>query len=109
MSPDLFWIPGPWKGKLAIASRPRGGDWLEDEIHGWHKAGIDVLVSLLEPEEAAQLELRGESEAAISAGVQFIGFPIPDRGVPASKTDAVRVLRTIVALLEQGKNLAVHC
>ena len=57
MNPDLFWIPGPWRGKLAVAARPRGGDWLEDEASGWRQAGLDVVVSLLEKEEAAQLEL----------------------------------------------------
>ena len=57
MKPDLFWIPGPWRGRLAVATRPRGGDWLEDEAIGWRRAGIDVIVSLLEEDEAAQLDL----------------------------------------------------
>ena len=52
MTPDLFWIVGPWRGRLAIAARPRGGDWLEDEITGWRLAGIDIVVSLLESHEA---------------------------------------------------------
>jgi len=53
MNPDLFWIPGPWRGRLAVATRPRGGDWLADEAAGWRRAGLDVVVSLLENEEAA--------------------------------------------------------
>ena len=28
---SLYWIDGPWKGKLALSGRPRGGDWLKDE------------------------------------------------------------------------------
>jgi hypothetical protein len=36
MTTELFWIPGPWKGKLAIVPRPRGGDWLDDEVGGWN-------------------------------------------------------------------------
>ena len=36
----LYWISGPWAGKLAIAARPRGGDWLEDEIRDWKNGGI---------------------------------------------------------------------
>ena len=43
MNPDLFWIPGPWRGRLAVATRPRGGDWLEDEVNGWRRAGLDVV------------------------------------------------------------------
>jgi hypothetical protein len=80
VTPHLFWIPGPWRGRLAIAARPRGGDWL-DETKSWRQAGLDVVVSLLETEEADQLGLALEGELAISSGLRFISFPIPDRGV----------------------------
>jgi protein-tyrosine phosphatase len=109
MNPDLFWIPGPWRGKLAVISRPRGGDWLEDEVKAWRRAGLDVVVSLLEKDEAAQLELRHEGDMAKSENVQFISFPIPDRGVPTSTKDAISLLGEIAAKLEEGKNVAIHC
>ncbi len=109
MKPKLFWIPGPWRGKLAVANRPRGGDWLDDEISGWRKAGLDVVVSLLEEDEAAQFELDHESEVAESKGVHFISFPIPDRGVPASTREALALFADVAAALEAGKNVAVHC
>lgn len=109
MNPDLFWIPGPWPGRLAVAARPRGGDWLEDEASGWRRAGLDVVVSLLEKEEAAQLDLDRESDAAASKGIHFISFPIPDRGVPASIPASLGLLKNIADSLEQGKNVAVHC
>src|SRR6202030_4085280 len=35
MSPDLFRIPGPWRGKLAVITRPRGREWLDDKAAGW--------------------------------------------------------------------------
>jgi hypothetical protein len=60
MTPDLFWIVAPWRGRLAIATRPRGGDWLEDELKGLRRAGVDVVVSLLETNEADQLDLVNE-------------------------------------------------
>jgi protein-tyrosine phosphatase len=109
MSPDLFWIPGPWRGRLAIATRPRGGDWLEDEALGWRQAGIDVVVSLLEEDEAAQLGLRDESRAAEAKGIRFISFPIPDLGVPTSTTAAAFLISGIADALERGKNVALHC
>jgi hypothetical protein len=64
MNPDLFWIPGSWRGKLAIVTRPRGGDWLEDEAAGWRRARLNLIVSLLEKEEAAHLQLDRERDAA---------------------------------------------
>src|SRR5690348_16390546 len=109
MKPELFWIPGPWSGRLAVATRPRGGDWLEDEISGWRKAGLDVVVSLLEEDETEQLELSDEGAVAKSNGVRFVSFPIPDRGVPASTREALQLFSTIATALEEGKNVAVHC
>src|SRR5262245_5849952 len=109
MRADLFWIPGPWRGRLAIAARPRGGDWLDDEATAWRRAGIDVVVSLLEDDEAAQLDLVDERQAAESRAIGFISFPIPDRGVPASTEAAIELIGHIAAQLEAGKNVAVHC
>ncbi len=72
MTPDLYLIPGPWAGRLAVVSRPRGWDWLEDEASGWLAAGLDVIVSLLEKEEAAQLGLAHEGAAASAIGIPVI-------------------------------------
>ena len=109
MRADLFWIPGPWRGRLAIAARPRGGDWLDDEATAWRGAGIDVVVSLLEDDEAAQLDLVNERQASEGRAMSFVSFPIPDRGLPASTEAAIEVIGHIAAQLEAGKNVAVHC
>jgi protein-tyrosine phosphatase len=109
MKPDLYWIPGPWRGSLAVANRPRGGDWLGDEAAGWRRAGVDVVVSLLERDEAAQLELAQEEEVAGLNGIDFVSFPIPDRGVPASLPPVRSLLKRIAEALEDGRNVAVHC
>ena len=109
MTPDLFWIPGPWPGRLAITNRPRGGDWLEDEIRGWRDAGVEVVVSLLEGDEERDLQLREEGRLAEAAGIDFISFPIPDRGVPGSLHEAASMLRRLTRALAEGKSVAVHC
>jgi protein-tyrosine phosphatase len=109
MKPELFRITGPWHGWLAIAARPRGGDWLQDEASGWRRAGIDVMVSLLEADEAAQLDLVDEAKAAAANSIRFISFPIPDRGVPASAPSAASLIAAISDALDCGNNVAVHC
>jgi hypothetical protein len=62
MRTKIYWIEGPWPGRLAISSRPRGGDWLEDEVRAWQQAGIETIVSLLTKDEIAALELAQEAE-----------------------------------------------
>jgi protein-tyrosine phosphatase len=109
VTPDLYWIPGPWRGQLAVAARPRGADWLEDEVKSWRRAGLDVVVSLLEGEEASQLGLGLEGVLASSHGVRFQSFPIPDRGLPSSTAAARALLGEIVKHLEAGRWVAVHC
>ncbi len=109
MVPQLYPIPGRWPGRFAITSRPRGGDWLEDEIRGWKNAGIDIVISLLEPEEERQLGLAEEANLVAKSGMQSISFPIPDLGVPPALSAANELLETIHAALSDGKNIAVHC
>jgi protein-tyrosine phosphatase len=82
---------------------------LGDETSAWREAGIDMVVSLLEPEEEAQLVLEGEAAAAAASGIDFRPFPIPDRGVPASRESVAELASDIVDALDRGKNVAVHC
>lgn len=89
--------------------RPRGGDWLPDETAGWRDAGIDIVVSLLEPLEASQLGLDDEASAAAASGIEFRVFPIPDRGVPDSSGAAAELIAGIVNALDTGKSVVVHC
>ena len=109
MKPDLYWIPGPWRGRLAIAARPRGGDWLDDEMLAWKRSGVDVLVSLLESQELSQLGLENEQRTAEQSGIRFTSFPIPDRGVPNSVGQASALIFSIARELESGSNVAIHC
>ncbi len=109
MTTKLYWIPGPWQGKLAVALRPRGGDWLEDEAAAWRRAGLDVMVSMLEREEAGQLGLASEGEAAAQNGIRFLSFPTADRGVPGSMLEVQALLREVTGELEAGRSVAVHC
>lgn len=109
MRPELCWVDHEGKGRLAIMPRPRAGDWLLDEIAGWADEGVDLVVSLLEPSEIDELGLQREKEFCTARGIEFIAFPIPDRGVPVSFDDIARVVRRLGDWMQAGKSVAVHC
>jgi len=105
----MFWIEAPGPGRIGIAARPRAGDWLEDEIERWRSASVDVVVSLLEPHEVHDLELEAERDACIKAGLTFLSFPIPDRGVPASLAKTRELVASCKDRLTAGNGIIVHC
>lgn len=109
MRTDLFPIPTPYPGRLAIAPRPRGGDWLPDEMRGWRTAGAGMVVSLLTPGEEAEFELEGEAEAAAAAGVRFAAFPVPDRDTPASCDRFRELVSEVAGELAAGNGVVIHC
>lgn len=92
-----------------LSARPRGGDWLEDEVAAWRRRDIDTVVSLLTEEEERELELRNEALQARSQGVTFVSYPITDRGVPPDTSGLLDLLERIYSDLQAGKNVLVHC
>lgn len=109
MKAEVYWVPGPWPGRVGIIPRPRGGDWLADEVRSWRDYGLDVVTSLLGPDEVAELELQEEASRSREAGLEFYVFPIPDRGVPRSREDFAKVVSELEKALKSGKNVAIHC
>jgi hypothetical protein len=69
--------------RLAIIPRPRGQDWLPDDINLLLRAGIDVVVSALTATENEELGLVEESRCCQSKVSSF--FPSP------FKTDPFRI------------------
>jgi protein-tyrosine phosphatase len=94
---------------LAIMPRPRAGDWLEDEISSWRRAEIHTVVSLLEAQEVAELGLGDEPRLCSSHGIEFVSFPIPDRGVPTSFGALNKLVLQLVPKVKGGQMVAVHC
>jgi protein-tyrosine phosphatase len=109
MGTELHWVDGPWPGKLALVARPRGGDWLEDEIANWRRSGVDAVLSLLTPEEEQSLGLGNEARTVKEQGMDFMSLPIPDRQVPSSETEVAAALERLNTKLSAGKNVLVHC
>lgn len=107
--PDLFRIPTDTPGRLAISTRPRGGDWLTDEVAGWKRVGITVIVSLLESEEERDLGLTDEAMECAAHGVRFIAVPVPDRGTPTNTAAFYDAVCTVADGLDCGGQVLVHC
>jgi protein-tyrosine phosphatase len=108
MRPTLYQIPLPTAGQLSTMARPRGDDWLDDEMVGLREAGVDVLVSLQSDVERRELGLLDEGPAAQRAGIVFHHFPVPDFGVP-ERAEFEPLLTALVADVSAGRHVAVHC
>ncbi len=109
MRKELYWLDESWPGKLAVAPRPRGGDWLRDDIAAWKRANVNAVLSLLTADEEKDFDLRGEADEVRIQGMDFTSFPIPDRQVPRSESKLAEVLERLTSSLSTGKNVLVHC
>jgi protein-tyrosine phosphatase len=109
MLTPIHWVYGPWNGRLGLSARPRGGDWLEDEIAAWRDAGVNLIVSHLTSEEESDLGLQNEKDQALLCGLRFMSFPVPDRETPPSVAEALAHYELIDQALSAGENALVHC
>ena len=109
MQAQVYWISEIGKGRLGTMPRPRGGDWLEDEIRSLKASGIDVVVSLLENQEIEELDIVEEQSLCESNGISFLSFPIKDRDVPSSTQETLKFAQSILNLLGTGKHVVIHC
>lgn len=105
----LYWLEDKWPGRVALSARPRGGDWLRDEIAEWKRVGVSAVVSLLERQEEQELDLQSEADEVRRYGLDFHSLPIPDRHVPRSEGALTQGLEKMDRTLGEGKNVLIHC
>jgi len=109
MQAEVYYIGKVPVGQLAIMPRPRGGDWLAGEVASFKTQKLDVVVSLIEDAEREELDLVDEQTLCEESQLRFISFPIPDRNVPENFEDFAELIFSIRDLLQQGKNVGIHC
>jgi protein-tyrosine phosphatase len=103
-----FIIDWPASGRLGVMPRPPGGQWLNDKLAALRAYGVDTLVCALTEEERQRLHLTRQPAVAVQLGLSYIGFPIPDFGVPEPM--ALRCLATQLANeVRGGRFVVVHC
>jgi protein-tyrosine phosphatase len=109
MRAELYTIAHLGPGRLSVMARPRGGEWLPDEVQGWRAVGVGVVVSLVTLSECQELDLADEAELCRRAGMEFIAFPLADRSVPVPESGAEHLVEEIVGFLTAGEHVAIHC
>jgi protein-tyrosine phosphatase len=109
LQPDVYWLREVEGVRLAIMPRPRSGEWLADEIAGYQRLGVQTIVSLLESNEVRELELVDEECFCQAAQLQFLSFPIADRGVPSNRVEFAKFVESIALRLRSGHSVAIHC
>jgi protein-tyrosine phosphatase len=109
MRTSQHWVETGERGRMAIMSRPRAGDWLEDEVAGLRDAGVQVVVSLLTDEEVLELGLEQEEALCRGAGLSFLRLPIPDREVPPLDPATAHFVGDLRDALVAGASVVIHC
>ena len=109
MSQDWFPIPMAVAGRLVIVARPRGNDWLVDDVAAWKRQGVTTVVSLLAKDEAESLGLAEEAKTVESAGMKFVSFPIDDLGIPQQKETFLDLTAELARRISAGETVAMHC
>jgi protein-tyrosine phosphatase len=110
MFTKIYWLHAFHNAaKLGIMARPRGNDWLEDEINHLKNNNVGILVSLLEKDEIRELKLELEGEFCKAKAIDFINFPIPDISVPTQKDKVDALINTLTTQLNDGISVVIHC
>ena len=111
MFSKIYWLNEKeiTENTLGIMARPRGNDWLEDEIKGLAHRGINYLVSLLEYQEIIELGLEKEKTYCTENNIGFIHFPIEDINTPKNENDYLKLIHELISHLNNDKKIAIHC
>lgn len=111
MISNIHWINDEKIGekKIGTMARPRGNDWLEDEIKWLKIREVNCLVSLLEKSEEWELGLQDEKEICEKHGIQFISFPIRDVTTPKNEDEFIRLAKELANQISQNKKVVIHC
>ena len=111
MISDIHWINDKKIGekKIGTMARPRGNDWLDDEIKSLKTREIDCLVSLLERSEEWELGLQDEEEYCRNWEIEFISFPIKDVNIPKNENEFISLAKELANEINKNKKIVIHC
>jgi protein-tyrosine phosphatase len=102
-------------GRLGLTSAPGARnaifprDLEADIAHLREVFGARVLVSFLVDSELELLGITDHESIARAHGIRVYRLPVPDGGSPADTDDVVQLVRAVIAWLESGETVVVHC
>jgi protein-tyrosine phosphatase len=110
MAARIYWLHKfENSSQLGIMSRPRGNEWLEEEILSAKKQGVKVIVSLLEKDEILELGLERQPAICAKHGIVYLHFPIPDRSIPDRDKNLHDLIKQVKERIALGDSTVVHC
>ncbi len=110
MFTKLYWIDKFVNGgAIGIMPRPRGNDWLADEVKRFKESGVKTLVSLLEKDEIQELGLRDEERLCNQQQIEYINFPIKDRTIPSEQVAVDKLIKLLDDKVGKGEKVLIHC
>ena len=111
MISNIYWINEKKIGEklLGTMARPRGNDWLDDEIKWLKIRKIDYLICLLEDSELTKLGLNREKELCKKWKIQFVNLPIEDVNIPKASGKFIKLVEDLAKEIRQEKKVVIHC
>lgn len=102
---ELHWIDRT----LAVSTRPEGGPLLKADLEDARRAGLEILVSCLQPSEERELSLVREEAEASAAGIHFLRFRMTDGGTPYNDDAFDDLVEELAAEVSAGRRVVIHC
>ena len=104
---DLWWVASPGKGRVGLVQRPRGGDWLPQDMTWLRAEGVDVIVSALQDQEIRGTHLEHQGHHAAANKVEYVRLPIGNMLTPLPAI--VPGLRALAGRVAAGESVVAHC
>lgn len=92
-------------GTLALSPLPRGAD----DLRALADFAPALVVSMTEAAEMADLGAGALPDWLAAHGIGWAHFPIPDFGTPPAHADWPRLSAQVLAVLQSGGRVLLHC
>lgn len=93
---------------ISIGPCPKGNEDLEKDIQELSGYGISMIVSLITYTESVQLALSTEADVCKSHSIEFMNFPIMDKGI-CGFGQFVDFIELLYGRTQELNSILIHC